>query len=89
MGLSKAQIEVLKAAYAAGSKGLMWVPDRLAWFTREGKRLRSTSVVSLATSGLLQIICPGGSTDSFNDFSRNTFIAVLTVAAARILSKQA
>lgn len=87
MGLSKAQIDILKAAYAAGSKGLMWVPGRLAWFTREGKRLRSTSVGSLAASGFLQIICPGGSVHSSNDFSRNTFIAVLTVAAARLLSK--
>ena len=89
MTLSKAQMEILKAAYAAGSKGVMWIPDHLSWFTREGKRLRSSSVFSLATTGLLQIICPGGSVDSSNDFSHNTFIAVLTVAAVRLLSKRA
>jgi hypothetical protein len=88
MALSKAQMDILKAAYAAGSKGLMWVPGRLAWFTREGKRLRSQSVSSLASSGLLQIICPGGSASAANDFSAKIFIAVLTVAAARLVGKQ-
>ena len=87
MALSKLQMEILKAAYSAGSKGLMWVPDHLAWFTREGKRLRSSSVVSLATNGLLQIICPGGSADRSKDFSQ-AFIAVLTVAAVKMLSKR-
>ena len=87
MALSKAQMDILKAAYAAGSKGLMWVPDRLAWFTREGKRLRSQSVSSLAASGLLQIICPGGSANASHDFSTQIFIAVLTVAAARVVGK--
>lgn len=88
MTLSNAQMEILKAAYAAGSKGVMWIPDRLSWFTREGKRLRSSSVLALATSGLLQIICPGGSVGDSNDFSRNTFIAVLTVAAVKLISKR-
>jgi hypothetical protein len=87
MALSKAQIDILKSAYAAGSKGIMWIPDHLSWFTREGKRLRSSSVFSLAASGLLQIVCPGGSVGDSNDFTRNTFIAVLTVAASRLLSK--
>jgi len=87
MALSKLQLEILKAAYSAGSKGLMWVPNRLSWFTREGKRLRSASVVSLATNGLLQIICPGGSAGRPNDYSQ-AFIAVLTVAAVKLLSKR-
>jgi hypothetical protein len=87
MALSKAQMEILKAAYAAGSKGLMWVPDRLGWFTRDGKRLRTPSVFSLAATGLLQIICPGGSVSSTNDFTSRIMIAVLTVAAAKLLEK--
>ena len=88
MALSKAQMDVLKAAYAAGSKGLMWVPDHLAWFTREGRRLRSSSVFSLATSGFLQIIRPGGSAGGAQDLSCQSFIAILTVAAIEILSKR-
>ncbi len=88
MGLSKSQIDILKAAYAAGSKGLMWVPDHLAWFTREGKRLRNSSVFSLATTGFLQIIRPGGTTSGPNDFTCQSFIAVLTVAALKVISNR-
>ena len=89
MTLSKTQIEILKAAYAAGSKGLMWVPGRLAWFTREGKRLRASSVFSLAATGLLQILRPGGSCDGkSNDYTIHSFIAVVTGAAQKALSRE-
>ena len=88
MALTTLQMEILKAAYAAGSKGLMWVPDRLSWFTREGKRLRASSVGSLAANGLLQIICPGGTAGGSMDFSCQTCIAVLTVAALKLLAKR-
>jgi len=89
MALSKTQLDILKAAYLAGSKGLMWVPDRLAWFTREGRRLRATSVFSLAATGLLQIIRPGGSCDGkSNDFSIHSFIAVVTGAAEKVLTRE-
>jgi hypothetical protein len=89
MGLSVTKLEILEAAKAAGAKGLVWIPDRLAWFTKEGKRLRTTSVFSLATQGLLQIICPGGVVSESKDFSCQAFIAVLTVSAVKILSKRA
>jgi hypothetical protein len=89
MTISKTQMEILKAAYAAGSKGLMWVPDRLGWFTRDGKRLRTPSVFSLAATGLLQIIRPGATVDGKgNDYSIHSFIAVLTGAAERLLTQQ-
>lgn len=88
MTLSKAQLEVLQAAYAAGSKGLIWFPARLAWFTREGKRLRSRSVLSLTASGLLKVICLGGTIGMSQDISSHSFIAVVTAAAAKLISKR-
>ena len=52
-----------------------------------GQAAAFASVSSLADSGLLQIICPGG-TVSATGLSAQIFIAVLTVAAARLISSR-
>lgn len=51
--LPGAQLDLLDEVRRSGKDGLMWLPDKEGWFTREGKRVRRPSVEAAVREGLL------------------------------------
>ena len=86
LGISMTKREILLSVQETGAKGVMWLPDKGAWVTPKGKRLRAASMSSLVADGWLQVSRLGVQDGNANDYGKHHFTAVFTPKATKFFT---